>query len=270
LSSEIESNLTDLKRIAKIDISNLIICFHFLTIEHNFVTIMERGKILKRKVCSMKQKERYTLKELYDNLPITMTELSKLSGKSHGTLIRIRNGEPARRSTINKLLIVLSEVYKLELSLDNVTEIVLEERQEKATEKAKKPKAKPAKVTPEKPPKRVYNRKKDTGLPEGAVLATDFARAHGIAPTSFRDHMLIGLGPGTVPGEQGDPMLPVKEQVDYSERDKPGRKAERERYLTPAQQTAALDFWRRHGVAFTMPDTERKVSSQEQAWYLPD
>jgi hypothetical protein len=183
-----------------------------------------------------------------------MTELSKLSGKSHGTLIRIRNGEPARRSTINKLLIVLSEVYKLELSLDNVTEIVLEERQEKATEKAKKPKAKPAKVIPEKIPKRTYTRKKDTGLPEGCISATDFANKHGIAPTTFRDHMLIGLGPGTIPGEQGDPMLPVKEQLDYSERDKPGRKGERERYLTPEQQQKTLEFWIRHGVAFRMPE----------------
>jgi transcriptional regulator with XRE-family HTH domain len=204
----------------------------------------------------MKQKERYTLKELYDNLPITMTELSKLSGKSHGTLIRIRNGEPTRRSTINKLLIILSEIYKLDLSLENVTDVVLEERQEKAIEKAKNPLVKPAKQVVEKPPRRTYTRKKDIGLPDGCVLATDFARAHGIAPTTFRDHMLIGLGP-------------VKEQVDYSERDHPSRKGETERYLTPTQQAAALDFWRRHGVAFTMPETEQEAK-QEPAWYLPD
>jgi len=53
-----------------------------------------------------------------------------------------------------------------------------------------------------------------------------------------------------VPGEQGDPMLPVKEQLDYSERDKPGRKGERERYLTLEQQQKALEFWKRHGVPY--------------------
>jgi hypothetical protein len=216
----------------------------------------------------MKQKERYTLKELYDNLPITMTELSKLSGKSHGTLIRIRNGEPTRRSTINKLLLILSEVYKLDLSLDNVTDVVLEERQEKAIEKAKKPPVKPAKVIPDKSPKRIYTRRKDPGLPERCILASEFAKLHGVAPTTFTDHMLIGKGPGTVPDELGDPMLPMKEQVDYSERDKPGRKGERERYLTPAQQSAALDFWRRHGVKFTVPTEQRQT--EEAAWYQPD
>jgi hypothetical protein len=72
----------------------------------------------------------------------------------------------------------------------------------------------------------------------------------------------------SVPGELGDPMLPVKEQVDYSERDHPSRKGETERYLTP-QQKAALDFWRRHGVAFTMPETEQEAK-EEPAWYLPD
>jgi hypothetical protein len=81
--------------------------------------------------------------------------------------------------------------------------------------------------------------------------------------------MIIGLGPGTVPGEQGDPMLPVKEQVDYSERDKPGRKAERERYLTPAQQTAAIAFWKRHGVAFTVPDAEQEAPVDESWWTEP-
>jgi hypothetical protein len=53
---------------------------------------------------------------------------------------------------------------------------------------------------------------------------------------------------------------PEKEKVDYSERPKPGRPKETERYLTPEQQAAAIAFWRRHGVEFTMP--ERKDESQ--------
>lgn len=204
----------------------------------------------------MKQKELYTLQELYDNLPITLTELSKLTGKSHGTLARIRSGEPTRRSTINKLLIILSEIYKLELSIDNVTGIVLEERQEQATQKVKKPSRQPRTV-PEKPPKRPY-KPRDTGLPDGCILASEFAAQHGIPRPTFTNHMLIGLGPGTVPGEQTDPVMGVKDHVDYSERDHPSRKGEKEKYLTPAQQEAALEFWRRHGVKFEMPETEEK------------
>lgn len=87
----------------------------------------------------MKQKDQYTLYELFDSLPIPITELSKLSGKSHGTLTRIRDGLPARKDTINKLLLVLSDIYKLDLSADNVTGIVLEERQKKAPRKIKEP-----------------------------------------------------------------------------------------------------------------------------------
>jgi DNA-binding transcriptional MerR regulator len=125
----------------------------------------------------------------------------------------------------------------------------------------------PLNVT-EKPQKRKYKPRK-ADLPEGCILASKFAEQHGVPRPTFTHHMLIGLGPGTVPGELGDPMLPVKEQVDYSERDHPSRKGERERYLTPAQQKAALDFWKRHGVAFTVPETEQGAK-QEAAWYLPD
>ena len=84
----------------------------------------------------MQRKEKYTLEELYDKLPIPLTELSKRSGKSHGTLTRIRDGEPARKSTINRLLMVFSEIYGLELSTDNVTGFTLEGRQQESAEKS--------------------------------------------------------------------------------------------------------------------------------------
>src|SRR5205814_9496810 len=99
--------------------------------------------------------------------------------------------------------------------------------------------------------KRVYNRKeKDTGLPDGAMLAIDFARNHGRNDRSFRDDMVIGLGPG-VPWGMGDEMTVEKEHVDYSERVKPSRPKEKERYLTADQQKAALEFWQRRKVPFT-------------------
>jgi predicted transcriptional regulator len=84
----------------------------------------------------MKQKDRYTLQELFNNLDITFTELKNRAGISDVTLAKIRDGYSARRSTINTLLRTFSEIYNIELSLDNVTGIVIKDkiaRQEQAT-----------------------------------------------------------------------------------------------------------------------------------------
>src|SRR2546430_13083972 len=67
----------------------------------------------------------YTLKELFDNLEITLTELSRRSGISDVTLISIRNGKSARRSTINTLLRTFSELYGIKLTLKNVSGIII-------------------------------------------------------------------------------------------------------------------------------------------------
>src|SRR6266480_6188324 len=148
----------------------------------------------------MKQKESYELEELYDNLDLTLTELSKQSGLSHGTLTRIRDGVPARRSTVNKLLKVFSSIYGVELSIDNVKGIALEAKGKH--EKEIKPPVLPTPIDKTAQPVKPQNRttepkkKKQPNLPEGAILAIDFARNHGLPLTTFRDHMLIGLGPG--------------------------------------------------------------------------
>ena len=86
-------------------------------------------------------------------------------------------------------------------------------------------------------------RKGESDLPEGYILARDFALKYGVAPPTFRDHITIGLGRGE------------KEKVEASARPKPGREKETERYLTPDQQEKALDFWRRHGIKFDDPLT---------------
>jgi hypothetical protein len=83
-------------------------------------------------------------------------------------------------------------------------------------------------------------------LPEGGILARDFARMHGVNHTTFRDHITIGIGKG-LPADQ-------KDRVQCSERPKQGRPNEIERYLTPEQQQAALDYWKRHGVKFNEPE----------------
>jgi len=98
---------------------------------------------------------------------------------------------------------------------------------------------------------------KDT-LPDGCILAIDFARNHGIARETFRDHQNIGIGPkGTLihgPDVPEDGSVQIKDWVRYEERQKPGRPKEKERYLTADQQHAALLFWQRHSIGFSECD----------------
>jgi predicted transcriptional regulator len=69
----------------------------------------------------MEDKSRYTFQELFNNLPISIAELARRSLVNEVTIARIRDGESiALRSTANKLLRVLSEVYGRTLTLDNV------------------------------------------------------------------------------------------------------------------------------------------------------
>lgn len=69
----------------------------------------------------MEEKSRYTLRDLFNNLPISLAELARRSKVNEVTIARIRDGESvALRSTANKLLRVFSEVYGRTLTLDNV------------------------------------------------------------------------------------------------------------------------------------------------------
>lgn len=69
----------------------------------------------------MEEKDRYTLQDLFQHLPIPIAELARRSRVNEVTIARIRNGESvALRSTANKLLQVFSEVYRRKLTLDNV------------------------------------------------------------------------------------------------------------------------------------------------------
>jgi predicted transcriptional regulator len=138
----------------------------------------------------MQRKEQYTLEELYDKLPIPLTELSKRSGKSHGTLTRIRDGEPARKSTINRLLMVFSEIYGIELSTDNVTGFILEGRQQNITEEGEKqPASSPEENTSStttSQQKRDYTREEmPADLPEGAIKLIDFIETTGIPASTI-------------------------------------------------------------------------------------
>lgn len=71
----------------------------------------------------MLDKPKYTLQELYDNLPCTLVELGQRANLNEVTVARIRDGKATRRSTINRLLLAMSEVYNRSLTQENVTGI---------------------------------------------------------------------------------------------------------------------------------------------------
>jgi hypothetical protein len=215
----------------------------------------------------MKQKELYTFEELCEELEITMSAFSKRADVDEGTIARIRKGYPARSSTVNKLLRNFSEVYGFQLSRDNV--LPWAEKQSATHEQvtiqpveAKQRAAMPQKEVAQNRPtieKRAYKPRKESGLPEGAIPATEFGLAHSIKRETFRDHMNTGLGPGLIhgPGIPEDTSVGIKDWVRYEERPKRVRKdgtIEKERYLTSDQQAAALAFWRRHDVTFIQCD----------------
>jgi|SRR5579872_1229201 len=196
----------------------------------------------------MEQKDRYTLRELFDNLEITFTELKKRSGISDVTLGNIRKGQSARQVTINTLLRVFSEIYGIKLSQTNVDGIIIQGKP--VTNTRIIPTSAALTYEPEVTQKRPPRRKSDIAereLPEGCILAHHFAGMYGVSPMTFRDHYIKGLGPKD-----------AKEKAPASNRPKPGREKELEWYLTPEQQAAALEFWRRHGIDFKMPETEKE------------
>jgi hypothetical protein len=210
----------------------------------------------------MEQKDMYTLEELYDNLPIALSELSRRSEINEVTLARVRDGFFARRSTIIKLLDAFSRVHGVKLTLSNVSGILirdkkaLREQAVKSTlyddEKSKKP---PVSTQVQKTTSASKNldkrssRRRDSPekeLPEGCILARHFAMKHDVKPETFRDHYMIGLG------------RQEKEKVTVSSRPKPSREKETEWYLTPEQQSQALKFWDRYGVLYQLVDDSKE------------
>jgi predicted transcriptional regulator len=83
----------------------------------------------------LEEKEIYDIRELFDNLSISIRELSKESKINEVTLARIRDGRPAYPSTVNKLLDTLSKIYDRPFYLSKVTGVnILANRQGKTKE----------------------------------------------------------------------------------------------------------------------------------------
>lgn len=86
----------------------------------------------------LEEKETYTLQDLFEELPITLVELSRRSGINEVTLARMRDGARTRRDTVNKLLLTLSEVYGRKLTIRNVVGINVMINKRLAAKEAKK------------------------------------------------------------------------------------------------------------------------------------
>ena len=73
----------------------------------------------------IEDKETYTLRELIEDLPISLREFGRKYGVSEVTIARLRDGKSGMRSTINKLLAALSETYNRSFTMRNVEGITL-------------------------------------------------------------------------------------------------------------------------------------------------
>ena|SRR5579871_324326 len=65
--------------------------------------------------------DQYSLRELFEDLPISLRQLATDMNVNEVTLARIRDGRPTYRATANKLLIQMGKIYNRELNLRNVT-----------------------------------------------------------------------------------------------------------------------------------------------------
>ncbi len=70
----------------------------------------------------------HEFRKLIDNLPATLSELARSSGVHERSIMRMRDGELVMRSTANKVLRGLSQIYGQSFTLDNVTGINLYDR----------------------------------------------------------------------------------------------------------------------------------------------
>jgi len=82
----------------------------------------------------MQEERTYTIKELFDDLPMSIRHLAQQVKINEVTLARIRDGKPTRRPTANKLLLFFSELYKQKYTLRNVTGIHILEYSRKENE----------------------------------------------------------------------------------------------------------------------------------------
>jgi len=72
--------------------------------------------------------EKHDFEKLLENMPATQAELARLSGINERTITRMKSGEVVLRSTANKVLKGLTQIYGQPFTLDNVTGINISDR----------------------------------------------------------------------------------------------------------------------------------------------
>jgi transcriptional regulator with XRE-family HTH domain len=85
----------------------------------------------------MEQEKIYTIKELFEDLPLSLRQFAEQIGTSEVTLARIRDGRPTRRHTANKLLLAFSSQYQQKFTLRNVTGINITDYNPKGRKKTR-------------------------------------------------------------------------------------------------------------------------------------
>ncbi len=71
----------------------------------------------------LEEKDVYDIRDLFDNLDISIRQLAEVSEINEVTLARIRDGKPTYNRTANKLLKVFSKIYERPFYLNKVTGI---------------------------------------------------------------------------------------------------------------------------------------------------
>lgn len=89
----------------------------------------------------LEDQKTYSIQELFELLPMTIADLARKSEINEVTLARIRDGKSTRRSTVNKLLVTMSQIYGRNLSIRNVTGIKAQVNKRLEAKEAKKDKA---------------------------------------------------------------------------------------------------------------------------------
>lgn len=201
----------------------------------------------------MKEKEMYTFNELLENLKMPVSELCRRAKLTEGTIARIKKGFPTRRSTANKLLGYLSEIYERELSLENVEGLNLQypviEKSATAPLSIDIPAVEVAQTRPT-----MQNTDIPDHLPEGTVKMMDFAEGHGVRADRMREWIREGIS-----GEKIETTIATTKRLNGGSRT---------HFLTPEQQSLALDFLYRHSKLKTSQrNQEEKPVAEERPWW---
>ncbi len=119
----------------------------------------------------------------------------------------------------------ITRIKALEEKVRNLEQLVHQRPQPRT------PSPRPASLRPTRLLHHTHTSEAAPEIPAGAVQYWEFAATHKVKVTTFRDQL-----------ERG--------HVPFFKRAKPHRPREMERWLTPADQAAAIRFWKREGTPY--------------------